>query len=201
MVESKSERIERLKRLIDETKQKISLKNSSLDELSKNLSSKEEEIELAKKKLLKFELPKILSKKQLKELRENKIKEEKSVAEERKANIFSKTKLEFERALKIRREACEKSAQEKKEAELKAFKIETDALTREIEILKEVLNEKNKAFEDLLAQNVCNLYFLKKNNFGKNQDLKFLSKAKKEIAEIESKISSSIGKLSSMQKI
>ncbi len=201
MVESKSERIERLKRLIEETKQKISLKNSSLDELSKNLSSKEEEVELAKKNLLKFELPKILSKKQLKELKENKIKEEKLACEEEKANVFSKTKLEFERALKIRLEACEKSAQEKKEADLKAFKIETDALTKEIDILKEILNEKNEAFEDLLAQNVCNLYFLKKNNFGKNQNLKLLSKAKKEISEIEAKINNSIGKLSNIQKV
>lgn len=154
-METKSERIEKLKRLIEQTERKIELKESSLKKIDEDLSSASEEIKIAEDNLIKLSAPKIFTLDELERRKDLELQKQKEKLEEEKSMVSILTKKEFERAKEIRLAAKAKSEQEKQIANNLAKSIEVQALKREIRVLNEILKEKDKIYENLVAETVC----------------------------------------------
>ncbi len=154
-METKSERIKKLKLLIEQTEKEIELKDSSLEKIDEDISLANEEIKTAEENLVRLSAPKIFTLEELERRRDLELQMKKEKLEEEKSSISNITKKELERASEIRLAAENKSEQEKQAAHNLAKSIEIQALKREIRILNEILNEKNKIYENLIAETVC----------------------------------------------
>lgn len=154
-METKSERIKKLKLLIEQTEKEIELKDSSLKKIDKDISLTDKEIKTAEDNLVKLSAPKIFTLEELERRRDLELQKEKEKLEEEKNSISNLTKKELERASEIRLAAENKNEQEKQMANSLAKNIEIQALKREIRVLNEILEEKNKIYENLIAETVC----------------------------------------------
>lgn len=154
-METRSERIERLKRLIEQTEKEIEIRESSLKKIDEDLSSVDTEIKVAEDNLIKLSAPKIFTLEELERRKDLELQKQKEKLEEEKSMVSILTKKEFERANEIRMAAEGKSDQEKQIANNLAKSVETQALKREIRVLNEILKEKNKIYENLIAETVC----------------------------------------------
>lgn len=154
-METKSERIEKLKRLIEQTEKEIELKDSSLQKIDDDLSSASEEIKTAEDNLIKLSAPKIFTLEELERRKDLELQKKKEKFEEEKSMVSILTKKELERANEIRLAAEGKGEQEKQIANNLAKSVEIQALKREIRVLNEILEEKNKIYENLIAETVC----------------------------------------------
>ena len=154
-METRSERIERLKRLIEQTEKEIEIRESSLKKIDEDLSSVDTEIKIAEDNLIKLSAPKIFTLEELERRKDLELQKQKEKLEEEKSMVSILTKKEFERANEIRMAAEGKSDQEKQIANNLAKSVEIQALKREIRVLNEILKEKNKIYENLIAETVC----------------------------------------------
>lgn len=154
-METRSERIERLKRLIEQTEKEIEIRESSLKKIDEDLSSVDTEIKVAEDNLIKLSAPKIFTLEELERRKDLELQKQKEKLEEEKSMVSILTKKEFERANEIRMAAEGKSDQEKQIANNLAKSVEIQALKREIRVLNEILKEKNKIYENLIAETVC----------------------------------------------
>lgn len=155
-METKSERIEELKRLIEQTEKEIELKESSLKKIGEDISSASEEIKTAEDNLVNLSAPKVFTLEELERRKDLELQKQKEKLEEEKSMVSIFTKKELERANEIRLAAEGKSDKEKQIANDLAKNIEIQALKREIKVLNEILKEKNKIYENLIAETVCN---------------------------------------------
>ena len=154
-METRSERIERLKRLIEQTEKEIEIRESSLKKIDEDLSSVDTEIKVAEDNLIKLSAPKIFTLEELERRKDLELQKQKEKLEEEKSMVSILTKKEFERANEIRMAAEGKSDQEKQIANNLAKSVEIQALKREIRVLNEILKEKDKIYENLVAETVC----------------------------------------------
>lgn len=154
-METKSERIKKLKLLIEQTEKEIELKDSSLEKIDEDISLAGKDIKTAEDNLIKLSAPKIFTLEELERRRDLELQKEKEKLEEEKNSISNLTKKELERANEIRLAAENKNEQEKQMANNLAKSIEIQALKREIRVLSEILKEKNKIYENLIAETVC----------------------------------------------
>ena len=152
---TKSEKIKKLKLLIKQTEKEIELKDSSLKKIDEDISSLSEEIKVAEDNLIKLSAPKIFTLEELERREKLELQKKKEKLDEEKSMVSLFTKKELERANEIRLAAEGKSEQEKQIAENLAKSVEVQALKREIRILNEILSEKNKIYENLIAETVC----------------------------------------------
>lgn len=208
-METKSERIEQLKRLIEQTEKEIELKDSSLKKIDEDISSASEEIKTAEDNLVELSAPKIFTLEELERRKDLELRKQKERLEEEKSMVSIFTKKEFERAKEIRLAAEKKGEQEKQIANNLAKSIEIQALKREIRVLNEILEEKNKIYEDLIAETVCDDSKLKTGSHLKSAEkersgklktrVKNLkasgAKIKKEINDLSLRIKKSFAKL------
>lgn len=208
-METKSERIKKLKLLIEQTEKEIELKDSSLEKIDEDISLTDKEIKAAEDNLIKLSAPKIFTLEELERRRDLELQKEKEKLEEEKNSISNLTKKELERANKIRFAAENKNEQEKQMANSLAKSIEIQALKREVRVLSEILEEKNKIYENLIAETVCNDSKLKIDShlksLGKEEPGKLKArvkmlkasgtKIKKEINDLSLRIKKSFAKL------
>ena len=155
-METRSDKIEELKRLIEQTEREIEFKESSLKKIDEDILSLDEEIKNAEDNLIKLSSPKIFTLEELERRKNLELQKQKEKLEEEKSMVSILTKKEFERANQIRLAAEGKSEQEKQIANNLAKSIEIQALKREIRVLNEILKEKDKIYENLVAETVCN---------------------------------------------
>lgn len=184
-METKSERIKKLKLLIKQTEKEIELKDSSLKKIDEDISSLNEEIKVAEDNLIKLSAPKIFTREELERREERELQKKKEKLEEEKSMVSLFTKKEFERANEIRLAAKDKSEQEKQIAENLAKSVETQALKREIRVLNEILSEKNKIYENLIAETVCSDSKLKTGNHLKSAEKEEFGKLKAKVKSMK----------------
>lgn len=193
-MESKAEKIARLKRLIEESDREIAERNKRLAEIESNLADVKKKLELAEKELLKYKSGRLYTRKELKEMELAKLEKQKLEFEREKANIKIITQKKFEEAQKLRFEAQEEISQEQKSVlEKKALEIEKKATEHEIYIMNCILSEKQESYENMLVDKICSEVSSDKNNkkiYSSNfyDDCK---KIKKEIRDLNLKISNS----------
>jgi len=171
-----------LKRLIEESKEKLKLKNAALDQIKKELLLKRKEIVEAEINLIKFKPSKIFTKKEIKNIEREEIEKKKLEFKMLKINIDKETNKALAKAEEIRLNALGGSEGEIKDAENLAFEIEKKALTKKAYVLGCILDEKDQIYQELLAEKVC-----QENNLKKLKN-SFSSDAKAEINSIKSKI-------------
>ena len=180
ILESKAE----LRRLIEESKEKIKLKLSSLNDLSTQIELKKKEILDAEKELLKYKPSKIFTRKEIKELAKEKIRKQKEEFENLKHNIGKETEKALSGAKLVRLNAENKSESERREANSLALEMERKALKQEVHVLKCILDEKNQVFQNLLAEKVCKDCILKTSKDNTSElDLNFVKSRAKKLAE------------------
>ena len=208
-METRSDKIEELKRLIEQTEREIEFKESSLKKIDEDILSLDEEIKNAEDNLIKLSSPKIFTLEELERRKNLELQKQKEKLEEEKSMVSILTKKEFERANEIRLAAEGKSEQEKQIANNLAKSIEIQALKREIRVLNEILKEKDKIYENLVAETVFNDSKLKIGSHLKNAEreepgklktkVKNLktsgAKIKKEINDLSLRIKKSFAKL------
>ena len=154
-MESKNEKITQLELLVKQAKKEIEQKSASLEKLQEDLTGSEEKIQSAKEALRKLAPAKIFTRKELEALQSENLKKRRLELERQRQNIGLQTEKDFQLAREIRAQASEKPEEEKTLAYAQAFKLETNALKREVEVLLEISREKNEVYEDLLADIVC----------------------------------------------
>lgn len=162
MASGSNDRVLELKKLIEESKERLRIKNLSLENINKALLLKRKEIAEAEANLLKFKSSKIFTKKELRSIKRAKAEKEKREFNALKLNINKETKKAFEEAKQIRRNAMGGSKKEIKDAENLAFEMEKKALSRELYVLNCILDEKNQIYQDALSEKICHENNLKK---------------------------------------
>ncbi len=176
------EKFIKLKRLIEESKERLKLKNAVLDQINEELLLKKKEVAEAEINLIKFKPSKIFTKKEIKNIEREEIEKKHLEFKMLKLNIDKETNKALTRAQEVRLNALGGSKEEIKAAENLAYKMEKDALTRKSYILDCILDEKERAYQELLAERVC-----LENNLRKlRSSLSPVSKA--EISSAKSKI-------------
>lgn len=141
-----------LKRLINESDEKIKLKSLLIDQISKDLEQKKEEVKSAQDEVSKLTPHKILTKKEREELKKQEALELLEKIAEERLHIDSETKKTLRHAEKMREDARQDSEEEQELTDFSALKIEVTALQKAVKILTDVLHEKETSAEDLLAQ-------------------------------------------------
>ena len=132
--------------------------------------------------MIKFKTSNIFTKKEIKNIEIDELEKKHLEFKMLKLNIDKETNKALTRAQEVRLNALGGSKEEIKAAENLAYKMEKDALTRKSYILDCILDEKERAYQELLAERVC-----LENNLRKlRSSLSPVSKA--EISSAKSKI-------------
>ncbi len=152
-------KIEKLKELIKKSEEKLKQTSLNMERLSEEVKKAKEDWELLDAK---SDTSKILTLKQQKLLKaEHERLKLKAMIEERR-NIDKKTQEEFEKACLLREEAYNKSDFEKQEAERLALKTEIDALSKNIDIKSDIIQEKSNEAQNILAGKISEEFKINK---------------------------------------
>ncbi len=147
-------RIEELKRLIQESNERIKRHKQRIKEIDSEMSLVNQKIAEEKINQFKKNPPKILTKFQMELLQREREKDLKEKREQEIKNIESSTKEAFETAKEIRNRAKFLSSEEINNAECEALKIEIKALEKELNIRELIYEEASENSEDALAQKI-----------------------------------------------